>query len=161
MGDPALAYGQDAGRDVERLQGELVELVLEDEADDEAHEERGDADDQPLAQLDEVVEQRRAGRFDFGFVGFVAHDAVPTDLPRRCGAAAASAALRRVGFAGGFAAWLFVGARLGAAFAGAAFAAAVLAGAFLAGRFGADVFFAGATLFAAVRARFGLAACIT
>ncbi len=52
----------------ERPCQEAVDRAREIEADEEAHDEGQDRDDQPLAQLDMMFEQRRLGRLDRGFI---------------------------------------------------------------------------------------------
>src|SRR5690606_23452761 len=68
-------------RHLERMQQEIVDRRGEPEAEGEARHDRDHADDQPLAQLDEVVEQRGARGLDLGFVGVVvAHESASTML---------------------------------------------------------------------------------
>ena len=58
--------------DFERVQQDDVDVLREVEADHEADRERRGADDQPLAQLDQMLHQRRARRLDVSFLVQVA-----------------------------------------------------------------------------------------
>src|SRR6185437_6252156 len=54
---------------VRQRQGqEGIDIFGKEKAEQEAQQERDDRNDQPLAQFDEMIEQRRLGRLDRGFV---------------------------------------------------------------------------------------------
>ena len=100
MADAGL-LGRDQGSGLdERLQQDGIDVVGEPETDAKAEDQRADADDQPLAKFDEVVEQRRARGLDLGFVGLIiaAHETIPVFALRgarglRAGGAAASSTI--------------------------------------------------------------------
>src|SRR5690606_24394075 len=65
----ALAFGGHQARSgLEGAQQEDIERLCEGEAQQETDAEGGDADDQPLAQFDQVVEQRSARGLDLALV---------------------------------------------------------------------------------------------
>ena len=58
---------------LERPDQHIVDLLGEEETGDERHRERDQRLDQARAQLDQVLEQRRLGGFDFLFFVFASH----------------------------------------------------------------------------------------
>ena len=66
-------FGEAAG-DLERPEQENIDVLGEEVAKDETQRESDGADDEPRAQLDEVLHQRRAGGLDLRFVAVEAHD---------------------------------------------------------------------------------------
>src|SRR5690606_4280721 len=114
--------GQDLGRHFERVQQGDVDRTGEAETDDEAQGQGRDADDQPVAQLDQVIEQGRARRIDVGFVVDTSHASTCVFFVR--GLAGVLAVL-----AAGLGAALLAapGAALGAALAGTGLAAGLRA----------------------------------
>ncbi len=72
-----LLFGQQGGGHAEGVQQQQVDFFGQGEADHEADEQRDAADHQPLAQLRQVIQQRRARGLDIGVVVLDAQEAAP------------------------------------------------------------------------------------
>src|SRR5205807_6174549 len=78
--EPGVLRPRDPG---EGLDQDVVDVPGEEEAADEGDAERDQGLDQPRAQLDQVIHQRRLGRLDLLLVLFPAHAGLPSasELP--------------------------------------------------------------------------------
>src|SRR6185369_16863687 len=90
------------GDPFERPDQDVVDVAGEEEADDEGEEERDQRLDQPRAQLDQVLHQRRLGRLDLLLVFFRLHAALsPSGLGAGGAGVAGAAAVSRKSFVSG------------------------------------------------------------
>src|SRR6185369_14114648 len=90
------------GDPFERPDQDVVDVAGEEEADDEGEEERDQRLDQPRAQLDQVLHQRRLGRLDLLLVFFRLHAALsPSGLGAGGAGVAGAAAVSMKSFVSG------------------------------------------------------------